>query len=131
MPPVILILEASPELRGMLEDGLGQGGYVVRTVSNAEEALGIMRRTKVNLVVADPPTTDGKSGVRMLDEIHEAFPEVPSIVVSSEVFDPDGFLSGIEAHPRRQLLRRPFTLGALLSAVRRAVGAARPDAAPH
>ena len=70
MTPVVLILESAPELRGMLEDGLRQHGYAVRVASDPEEALGLMHRVKVDLVLADPPDTQGHAGNGMLDEIH-------------------------------------------------------------
>ena len=122
MTPVVLILESAPELREMLEDGLRQHGYAVRVASDPEEALGLMHRVKVDLVLADPPDTQGHTGNGMLDEIHEAFPDVPSIMVLPDVFDPERLLAGAGSDYRRQHLARPFTLCGLLAAVRRGTG---------
>ena len=131
MMPVVLILESAPELRGMLEDGLRQEGYAVRVASDPEEALSLMRRTRVDLVLADPPDTDGSKAPRMLEEIHEAFPDVPSIMVAPDAFDAESLVAGAGGDYRRQRLGRPFTLYGLLAAVRRGTGGPDPRSRQH
>lgn len=126
MTPVVLILESAPELRGMLEDGLRQDGYAVRVASDPDEAVSLMRRMKVDLVLADAPNADGPGRDGMLQEIHEAFPDVPSIVVAPDAFDPESLLASAAGDYRRQRLGRPFTLYGLLAAVRRATGGPAP-----
>ena len=116
MRPVVVILESAPELRGVLEEGLKRGGYVVRAADDTEKALAILRRTPTAVVVADGP----EPGV--LEEIQEAFPDVPTIRIGSGAFDPDSLVSAAGG-PRRLRLSRPFTLGALLTTVRRATAA--------
>lgn len=129
--PLVLILESAPELRGMLEDGLRQDGYTVRVAADAEEAFALMRRIKVDLVLADPPSSDGTDGAGFMREIHDAFPDVPSIVVGPDAFDPESLVAGAAGDYRRQRLGRPFTLYGLLAAVRRATGGSGARAHGH
>ncbi len=106
----------------MLEDGLRQAGYDVSVASDTREALALMRSTHVDLVLVDPPLEAGETGPGMLDEINDEFPDVPSIVVAEDVFDPTSLLPSQGGDYHRQRLARPFTLSSLLAAVRRATG---------
>ena len=127
MTPVVLILESVAELRRMLEDGLQQGGYAVRVASDGEEALALMRRDRVDLVLIDPPSPDGNEEDPIVDEIHEAFPDVPSIVLVPNVLDLASLLADAGGDYRRQRIGCPFTLRSLLAAVHRATGGSQPD----
>lgn len=118
MPAHVLVLESSPELRKMLEEGLGDQGYVVTATSSAEEALATLRRQSADLVIADPPVGHGKeSGA--LERIQTEFPQMPSIVMSRERFDPSILAPPSTDTAPRRLLRKPFTLNELLVLTRR------------
>ncbi len=116
--PVVLIVESSPELRRMLEESLSQRGYTVASVTDVEEALETLRRTPADLVIADPPSGRGSEG-RAMDALHREFPQVPSIVVSPDTFDPSVFTTRVKGEAPRRLLRRPFSLSELLVLTRR------------
>lgn len=115
MSAVVLILEGSPELRRMLEESLRQRGYAVKSAADVDETLSTLRRTRVDLLIADPPVPGLPSGSALLDPIQAEFPELPAIVVSGSAFDPEGIRLPQPGAPRRRLLRRPFTLGEMLT----------------
>lgn len=111
--PVIVIVESSPELRRMLEESLQQRGYEVATASDADEARELLRRRPADLLIADPPS-DRPEEKRQLDALCREFPRVPSIVVSTDAFDPTTLNRPPDGEAPRRLLHRPFTLSELL-----------------
>lgn len=115
MSAVVLILEGSPELRRMLEESLRHKGYAVKSAADVDETLIMLRRTRVDLLIADPPI----SGAALLDPIQAEFPDLPAIVVSGSAFDPEGLRLPQPGGPRRRHLRRPFTLGEMLTLAER------------
>lgn len=115
MSAVVLILEGSPELRRMLEESLRHKGYAVKSAADVDETLTMLRKTRVDLLIADPPIPGLPSGAALLDPIQAEFPDLPAIVVSESAFDPEGIRSPQAGSPRRRLLRRPFTLGEMLT----------------
>jgi DNA-binding NtrC family response regulator len=112
---VVLILEGSPELRRMLEETLRHRGYAVKSAADVEETLATLRKTRVDLLIADPPIPGAPSGTALLDPIQAEFPDLPAIVVSGSAFDPEGIRPAQPGAPRRRRLRRPFTLGEMLT----------------
>jgi len=115
--PMVLIVESHPELRRMLEESLQQRGYEVASATDAAEAREWLRRRSADLLIADPPS-DAREEKRQLEALCREFPRVPSIVVSSDTFDPAIFTPPHEGEAPRRLLHRPFTLGELLMLTR-------------
>lgn len=131
MARVVMVVEGSPELRRMLEEGLEIQGYVVTSACTPEEALDALRRHPADLLIADPGTRNGRAANRSLEALHEEFPGVPSIVVSCETpFDPAS-LHPDGDHAPRAVLRRPFTLGELLRLTGRLLGERSTGLGPH
>ena len=115
MSAVVLILEGSPELRRMLEESLRHRGYAVKSAADVEETLAMLRRTRVDLLIADPPVPGAPAGAALLEPIQAEFPDLPAIVVSGSAFDPEGIRPAQPGAPRRRLLQPPFTLGKMLT----------------
>ncbi len=115
MSAVVLILEGSPELRRMLEESLRHRGYAVKSAADADETLATLRRSRVDLLIADPPTPGAVASAALLEPIREEFPDLPTILVSGSAFDPEAIRPPQSGAPRRRLLRRPFTLGEMLT----------------
>lgn len=110
----------------MLEESLGHHGYVVTSTSSAEETLATLRRHSVDLLIADPPVGhEDQSGT--LERIQAEFPQMPSIVMSRERFDPSILAPPSTDTAPRRLLRKPFTLNELLVLTRRMLP---PDPSP-
>ena len=97
----------------MLEESLQQRGYAVASATDAGEARELLLRRPADLLIADPPG-DSRVARRELEDLLREFPEVPSILVSPESFDPAVLSPNrVGEAPHRQL-RRPFTLNELL-----------------
>lgn len=113
----VLLVETSPELRRVLEDGLQRSGFVVRTAVNGEEALDVLRQRTIDLLVADAANgLDVRAALRQIDL---EFPGIPAIVLSRDEFDPTLLGTGGPGGARRRLLPTPFRLAQLLSAATR------------
>jgi CheY-like chemotaxis protein len=52
-PPTLLVVEDERPLRDLLVKVLGREGYTVRTAATAEEALEIVRRDPIDLLLTD------------------------------------------------------------------------------
>lgn len=115
--PIVLIVEGSPELRRMLEESLVQRGYEVAMAHCAQEARELLRRRTADLLIADPPS-DGREERHQLEALCREFPDVPSIIVSSDTFDPAIFTPPRDGEAPRRILHRPFRLGELLRLTR-------------
>lgn len=115
--PLILIIEASNELRHALEDTLGQRGYRVRSVTCHDEALECVRTSRFDLVIADQSAGDRRDET-YLGRITEECPGVRTIILSSDALDPVEASLGRDPEPRRRYLRKPFALRELTTLTR-------------
>jgi len=112
--PEILLLEGSAEVRRALEEGLSIHGYAVTSVATPSEALELLRSRPFDLLIGAPATAD-RWPVGTLGPVHEEFPDIPSVVIAGDAFDL-AVLGGVQGPgPRRRLLRKPFTLGELIT----------------
>ena len=120
-PPEILVLESSAEVRRVLEEGLSMHGYRVTSVATAPEALDLLRSRDFDLLIGAPAASD-RWPPGTLGPVHEEFPDILSVVVAGDAFDMAvlGGTTGGPA-PRRRLLRKPFTLGELVTLSRAAL----------
>lgn len=111
----------------MLEESLRHRGYAVKSAADTDEALTTLRRSRVDLLIADPPTPGAVAGGALLEPIREEFPDLPTIVVSGNAFDPEAIRPSPPGAPRRRLLRRPFTLGEMLTLTDRVLSGDRAE----
>jgi two-component system, chemotaxis family, chemotaxis protein CheY len=107
----MLIVDDSSVMRKIIGRALQQGGVSVAEIleaGNGREALEILRREKVNLILSDinMPVMDGLEFVRQLQGIDNA-KDVPVVMITTE---------GSESHVMqaisfgaRAYLRKPFT----------------------
>lgn len=116
--PLVIVIEASDELRRALEDTLGQRGYRVRGVPTEEAALEELRKAPVDLVIADL-TTPFPSGADPLARLHEVSPALRSILLTVDEEDPAESWLDPNAERRHRHLRKPFALHQLVSLSRR------------
>lgn len=70
MPRHLLIVEDDEALRGMLETHFSDAGFVCTTAADGEEALTILRRCQIQVMVTDldMPRMDGISLLRAVRE---------------------------------------------------------------
>lgn len=94
----ILIAEDDNELRQLFSKVLTKNGYLVKGVANGREALNLLDREYVDLIITDVmmPVMDGYQMVRSLRESGDQTPVL--MVTARDTFDDmrSGFLSGTD-----------------------------------
>jgi two-component system, NtrC family, sensor kinase len=116
----ILLVEDSPEVAEVTAGLLEQLGYRVTRASNTAEALQRVQSEGVDLVLSDILMA-GMNGIALAREIREQAPRVPVLLMS-------GYSDALQsAEAEFAVLRKPFDLGALEAAIRRAVHAGEPS----
>jgi CheY-like chemotaxis protein len=113
----ILVVDDEPAIRELLVEILREEGHAVLTAGDGLQASEVLGRVVPDLVVTDVmmPRLDGPGLTRWMRE-RDALRGVP-VVLLSAVARPDGDGRGDVA-----FLAKPFDLGALLAAIRSALG---------
>lgn len=119
----ILVIDDDPSVRFFVEEALRRIGYTVVSVSTAEEALDHLGHDLPALMVVDLQLA-GMSGMKLLEKLHEARHDVPSVVLTAH---------GVPVNARQALalgavdfVPKPCTMAELRTAV---TGALDPAAA--
>ena len=95
----VLVVDHDPEARALLESVLTYGGAFVAAVATAEEALDFLRRTPVDVIVAEV-LSPGKNGYWLVEQIDGRIPVVALAAGPDE--GPDRTLgSGFQAPMRK------------------------------
>lgn len=119
----ILVVDDDPAIRNLMAVTLKLVGHDVLEAAGGEEALGVLSKQNVDLVVLDimMPVTDGYEVLQRLRAM-SGKANLPVIVVTAKGFDPDGLLreaaSGAVDH-----LSKPFDPQDLERAVARVLDA--------
>ena len=77
----ILIVDDAPELCNILYNGLKLKGYTVFTASNGRDALKILRRNNIAIVVSDIRMPE-MNGEVLLRRIKRIFPHIPVVMIT-------------------------------------------------
>lgn len=117
----ILLVEDEEAVRAFASRALASRGYTVHEAGTGTEALQVMEETggAVDLVVSDVvmPEMDGPS---LLRELRKARPDLKIIFVSG--YAEDAFAKNLPEGESFSFLPKPFTLKALATAVKDALG---------
>jgi DNA-binding response OmpR family regulator len=113
----ILLVEDERELREVLALGLRRAGYTVDVAATVAEAQPLIKGQSYALVVADWLLPDG-NGIDLADRALEH--SAKTLIVS-------GYLFGLPAGAarRHRLLRKPFSIDDLVTAVQNRIKARR------
>ncbi|MDZ4723842.1 MAG: response regulator [candidate division Zixibacteria bacterium] len=94
----ILIVDDDPLLQELLNDTLSAVGYQTLSTSNATEALGLLQKSDIDLVITDIKMPD-INGFQLLKLVRLHYPQMPVIFISGyatpemiSAAGPDGFL---------------------------------------
>jgi two-component system, NtrC family, response regulator AtoC len=79
----ILVIDDEPILRESLTVALGSSGYEVLTAGSGEEGLEVFSREKPDVILLDH-WLPGINGDRVLENIKEAAPETPVIIMTAQ-----------------------------------------------
>ena len=118
---VILLVEDEEGLRALNARGLSSRGYTVLEASNGVEALEVIEREgRVDLVVSDVvmPEMDGPT---LLKELRRRDPTVKIIFISG--YAEEAFAKNLPSAEQYAFLAKPFTLKALVAAVKQTMAA--------
>ncbi|HEY5088755.1 MAG TPA: response regulator, partial [Polyangia bacterium] len=78
----VLVVDDDPAVGRVLEALLGQAGVACQHVLDAKRAMEVLRERPVDVVVTDL-RMPVMSGVELLDEIVERWPEIPVILMTA------------------------------------------------
>lgn len=114
----ILIVEDDHQLREMLTQFLEAENYEVINSNNGEEAIRILKKTKIDLIITDIIMPE-KDGVSLIRDLRKNYPDLKIIAVSggSRHIDPQNPLKIVEKLGAHLTLAKPFKLSELLEAV--------------
>lgn len=116
---LLLIVDDEPELLLSIKSGFEHNGrFRILTAENGRDALELLDRNKVDLVVTDlrMPVMDG---IELLSVMSESFPEVPHIVMTA--FGTPLIEKQLKRAGAIEVLEKPLDIEALEQAVSRAL----------
>ena len=125
-PATVLVVEDEEGVCQLAAESLEEFGYRVLRASNAREALSVLERDPVDMLVSDIVMPGGMSGLALADEVRQRRKDLPVLLTT-------GYAEAIEAHgPAYAVLRKPFRPRELGAKVRQMLRAAseegmRPD----
>jgi DNA-binding NtrC family response regulator len=94
----ILIVDDEPIVRESIRDWLKETGYTVLTAETGEQALEILNKQEIGVVILDI-RLPGRTGISVLREIREKKPLIQTIIIT--------------AYPSSELTSEALKLGAL------------------
>ncbi len=78
----VLLVDDDPAVAKVLGALLGQAGLTVHTASNGQEALALLGRKPIDVVVSDV-RMPGMGGMELLAEVGRSWPDVPVILLTA------------------------------------------------
>lgn len=78
----ILVVEDDFELQEAVAETLKLAGFKVRTANNGIEALSVLERCEVDMVVSDV-NMDGMDGIELLENIRKTHAQLPVLIVTA------------------------------------------------
>jgi excisionase family DNA binding protein len=87
--PVVLVVDDDARVRHLVRVNLEAAGYAVREAERAEEALAVIDREELHLVLLDV-VMPGTDGWQLLQRMQERHGSIPVIMFSGQVEDENG-----------------------------------------
>lgn len=115
--PTILVCDDTPDIVEMLQFILEGEGYAVTTASAGQEVMGAIETNRPDLVLLDL-RMPGLDGFGVLREFRLRPGQTPPVIVLSAKGMDEDRRAAISAGARDYLVK-PFTVGQLLTAVRK------------
>jgi len=118
--PRVLVVDDEASIRDLLSKTLALAEYEVDTASDATTALGRVRASEYDLLIADlrMPGMDGLSLIRQVKRFRAALPVIIITGFSSESSAIEAVNLGVAGY-----LRKPFRVPEVLAAAAKALGA--------
>jgi DNA-binding NtrC family response regulator len=122
----ILLVDDSPDTLEVLERNLSERGFTVSVAPGAPEAIEMLRRSPVDLLITDVKMP-GMNGVELLRHVRENFPETQVMLITGYATI-DGAVEAVKTGAE-EYLSKPFTTQELFAAVGRVLEKRRVDRA--
>lgn len=97
----ILIVDDEPSMLGIANSLLTSMGYTIFTAENAMNALEIIKRNKIDLVITDIIMAGEMNGITLAKLIKDRYPEIKIILTS-------GFPGHLHKKEEAELTKYPF-----------------------
>jgi PAS domain S-box-containing protein len=110
----VLVVDDNPDVRDVAVTCLGMLGYRTVEAGNGREALNVLEHQSVDLVLADLVMPE-MNGFELAKEVRTRWPTLPLLLMTGYA-EPQRLRAATDPE---HLLRKPFKLGELASAVRR------------
>ena len=117
----IAVLDDNPTIGEMLQQGLGLAGHTVIVYFSPSKLLADIigpttSSTPFDLIIVDLFLPEGISGVEVIHQVRNTFPDLPVILISA-----GGSLdieAATRALPEVEVLRKPFKIATLLRMIK-------------
>lgn len=78
----ILVVDDEEQMRSAMESVLARLGHVIFKANNGEEALEVLSRGKIDMIISDMrmPLMDGEE---LLRRVHEQYPQIPMVMITA------------------------------------------------
>ena len=120
----ILVVDDDSRLREAIIDTLVISGYECREASGGNEALDLLSRINVDMVISDIQM-DGMDGHTLLNSIHEKYPNIPVLLMTAYA-NIDGAVRAMK-DGAVDYLAKPFAPEVLLNQVNRYIPISKDD----
>jgi DNA-binding NtrC family response regulator len=117
-PEPILVVDAAPGTLEVIHRNLASQGYRVFTASNVEEAIGVLEREVINLVITDYKMP-GADGFDLLRHVRENYKNIEVVMITGFP-SLDGAVRAVKKGAE-EYLAKPFTDEELFTAVSHAL----------
>jgi len=121
----ILIVEDEADMREMLAHALKQRGATPLQANSAKQALRILQKEKLDLIISDigMPEVDGYTFMRKVRSLKSTVSKIPAIALTAYAGEEDRKLSteaGFNSH-----IPKPITLTELIAVISKLIGERR------
>jgi CheY-like chemotaxis protein len=116
----ILVVDDDPLSRGALCAVLEESGFAVSEATRGEEALAVLERQPVNMVIADY-FMPGMTGTDLLAKVHQRRPDVVRVLMSGRAEVPM-LLEAVNRGAISRFLAKPWAIDDVRTTVEEALG---------
>jgi two-component system nitrogen regulation response regulator GlnG len=121
----VWIVDDDRSIRWVLEKALAREGIAYRTFASANEVQQALQQSRPQVLVSDI-RMPGESGLALLNEVRQRFPEVPVIIMTA-YSDLDSAVAAFQGGAF-EYLPKPFDIDHAIALIRRASAEGRPVA---
>ena len=107
----VLLVDDDDQVRRALSLLLKNLGYDTLLACEGEEALGVIEKTEIDLMISDV-VMPGMDGIQLATKVREDHPDLPILLISGYA---DGTVTGVR---NTRFLRKPFSMSDLAREIR-------------